>query len=71
MVANADSDPFGPDSQTVRPSGPEGRFGLQPRTTTFVGRQTLEDYERDRRGQQMDVDHDEQGKCFLSSFLCY
>lgn len=42
-----DSDPFGSDSQPIKHSGPGGRFGLQPQAPTFVGRRTLQEYERD------------------------
>ena len=47
MNDNPDSDPFDSGSQPIRHSGPEGRFGLQPRAPAFVGRQTLQEYERD------------------------
>ncbi|KAG6372905.1 hypothetical protein JVT61DRAFT_6911 [Boletus reticuloceps] len=47
MVNNVDSDPFGSDSQPIVESGPDGHFGLQPRGSVFVNRQTLQDYERD------------------------
>ncbi|KAH0839472.1 hypothetical protein J3R83DRAFT_281 [Lanmaoa asiatica] len=47
MNDNPNSDPFDSDSQPIRRSGPEGRFGLQPQAPAFVGRQTLQEYERD------------------------
>jgi len=42
-----DTDPFGSDSQPIKHSGLGGRFGLQPQAPAFVGRQTLQEYERD------------------------
>ncbi|KAG6370454.1 hypothetical protein JVT61DRAFT_12077 [Boletus reticuloceps] len=47
MVNNVDSDPFGSDSQPIAKSRPDSRFGLQPRGSGFVGRQTLQDYKKD------------------------
>lgn len=43
------SDPFESNSQQIAPSGPDGRFGLQTQVSHFVGRQTLQEYDRDRR----------------------
>ncbi|KAG6373156.1 hypothetical protein JVT61DRAFT_6772 [Boletus reticuloceps] len=48
LVNDANSDPFDSDSQPIIQSGPDGCFGLQPRASMFVGRQTLGEYERDR-----------------------
>ncbi|KAF8431671.1 hypothetical protein L210DRAFT_984741 [Boletus edulis BED1] len=42
----ANSDPFDKLSP-IALSGPDGRFGLQPQPT-FIGRQTLGEYKRDR-----------------------
>jgi len=42
-----DSNPFGSDSQPIKHSGPGGHFGLQPQAPAFVGRQMLQEYERD------------------------
>ncbi|KAG6378231.1 hypothetical protein JVT61DRAFT_13931 [Boletus reticuloceps] len=47
LVNDTNSDPFDSDSQPIIQSRPDGRFGLQPRASTFVGRQTLGEYERD------------------------
>ncbi|KAG6380524.1 allophanate hydrolase subunit 1-domain-containing protein [Boletus reticuloceps] len=50
-VKEVNSDPFD-NFSPIAPSGPDGRFGLQPQPT-FVGRQTLDKYERDRTTNDM------------------
>ena len=47
MNDNPDSNPFNSGSQPIRHSGLEGCFSLQPQAPAFVGRQTLQEYERD------------------------
>ncbi|KAF8124113.1 hypothetical protein EV363DRAFT_1403405 [Boletus edulis] len=49
----ANSDPFEANVPPIAPSGPDGRFGLQPRPPAFIGRQTLHEYERDRMTNDM------------------
>ncbi|KAF8452787.1 hypothetical protein L210DRAFT_3499643 [Boletus edulis BED1] len=47
-LEDVNSDPLEADSSQIAPSGPDGRFGLQPQAPAFVGRQALEEYEKDR-----------------------
>jgi hypothetical protein len=47
MNDNPDSDPFDSETQAIKHSGPAGHFGLQLQAPAFVGRRTLQEYERD------------------------
>ncbi|KAF8429855.1 hypothetical protein L210DRAFT_3652044 [Boletus edulis BED1] len=49
----ANLDPFEANVPPIAPSGPDGRFGLQPGPPAFIGRQTLHEYERDRMTNDM------------------
>ncbi|KAF8121261.1 hypothetical protein EV363DRAFT_1186658 [Boletus edulis] len=46
-LEDVNSDPLEANSSQIASSGPDGRFGLQPQAPVFVGRQALEEYEKD------------------------
>ncbi|KAF8123045.1 hypothetical protein EV363DRAFT_1181132 [Boletus edulis] len=47
-LEDVNSDPLEANSSQIAPSSPDGQFGLQPQAPAFVGRQALEEYEKDR-----------------------